>query len=110
MHMAMDSVLSLYNSGRSTGIVVSSAEGVSHAVPIYQGYALPHAIKAVEDNFDPNFPDLFFHARDGLHIITAESIMMCDVDLWRDLYANLCSQARSYPWMCVSAWQWNLLL
>ena len=43
MYIANQAVLSMMSSGQPTGLIFSSGDGVSHAVPVYEYFSQPHA-------------------------------------------------------------------
>ncbi|XP_074056525.1 actin-like protein 9 [Macrotis lagotis] len=48
MYVAYQSVLSVYAHGLISGLVIDTGHGVTHTVPVYQGYNLPHATERMD--------------------------------------------------------------
>lgn len=48
LYIAVQAVMALYASGRTTGVVLDSGDGVSHAIPVFDGFAIHNSIRRID--------------------------------------------------------------
>lgn len=48
VYISIQAVLTLYAQGLLTGVVVDSGDGVTHIIPVFEGFALPHLTRRLD--------------------------------------------------------------
>lgn len=92
VYFALHPVLSLYESGRTTGLVLESGDGLTQVVPLYEGFSVSHAITRV----DIGGTDLTEYLS---KIVTEHGYAVAttaDRDMVREMKQKVCYAALSY--------------
>ncbi|XP_068565129.1 uncharacterized protein si:ch211-241j12.3 [Cebidichthys violaceus] len=91
-YVAMQAVLALYAAGRSTGVVFDSGDGVSHSVPVFEGYCLPHAVQ----RFPLAGADVTMHLK---KLLQEQGVCMrttAEMEIVREMKESCCRVAVDY--------------
>ncbi|XP_037305125.2 uncharacterized protein LOC119194817 [Pungitius pungitius] len=91
-YVAMQAVLALYAAGRSTGVVFDSGDGVSHSVPVFEGYCLPHAVQ----RFPLAGADVTLHLKKLLQEQGVSMRTTAEVEIVREMKESCCCVAVDY--------------
>merc|ERR1719210_1837984 len=91
IYFANSAVLSMFATGRTTGIVFDCGHGVTKATPVFDGSALPHSVTSVDlagDDVTDHFQDLL-HQEHGVQLGTRFHTS-AEKDLIREMKEKLC--------------------
>jgi actin len=99
LYVSMQSVCALYASGKTTGVVLDSGDGVSHTVPIYEGFAIPSAIQRI---FLAG-RDLTEYLREILNERGLSFTTPAELEIVRDIKETICYVVSNYDDMMKEA-------
>ncbi|KAI1897404.1 hypothetical protein AGOR_G00082950 [Albula goreensis] len=97
-YVAMQAVLALYAAGRTTGVVFDSGDGVSHSVPVFEGYCLPHAVQ----RFTLAGIDVTLHLKKLLQEQGVTMRTSAELEIVREMKERCCCVAQDYEAELVS--------
>jgi len=92
VYVAIQAVMSLYSAGRTTGLVVDAGDGVSHTVPVFEGFSLPHAVEKMEIAGRVLTEYLQKLLLEAGHSFTSAA----EIQIVRDIKENLCFVAQNF--------------